>query len=79
MSYSDLVFIHWECDENIELILNQIKQAGKKAGIALCMSTVPETVKQQLMYVDAVLLLTIPEPGSSGQKFDMDGLLTLIN
>ena len=28
-----------------------------------------------LMYVDAVLLLTIPEPGSSGQKFDMDGLL----
>jgi pentose-5-phosphate-3-epimerase/putative flippase GtrA len=75
LSYSDIVFIHWECDEHIETILKKIQQAGKKAGIALCMSTVPEKIEQQLIHVDAVLLLTIPKPGSSGQKFDMDGLV----
>ena len=75
LSYSDIVFIHWECDEHIETILKQIQQSGKKAGIALCMSTVPEKIEQQLKNVDAVLLLTIPEPGRSGQKFDMDGLV----
>ena len=73
--YSDIVFIHWECDENIEIILKQIQQSGKKAGIAICMSTVPEKIEQQLKNVDAVLLLTIPEPGRSGQKFDTDGLV----
>ena len=70
MYYSDIVFIHWECDEHIETILKQIQKSGKKAGIALCMSTVPEKIEQQLINVDAVLLLTIPEPGRSGQKFD---------
>jgi len=75
LEYSDTIFVHWECDEEIETILKQIKQSGKKAGIALCMSTFPETVEKQLKNVDAVLLLTIPEPGRSGQKFDMDGLV----
>jgi ribulose-phosphate 3-epimerase len=72
---SDLVYIHWECDEPLEPILKQIQQAGKKAGIALCMSTAPEKIEQELKNVDAVLLLTIPEPGRSGQKFDMEGLV----
>ena len=74
LSYSDVVFIHWECDEHIETILKQIQQSGKKAGIALCMGTEPEKIEQQLKNVDAVLLLTIPEPGRSGQKFDTMGL-----
>lgn len=75
LSYSDLVFIHWECDEHIETILKQIQLSGKKAGIAVCMSTVPKKIEQYLINVDAVLLLTIPEPGRSGQRFDMEGLV----
>jgi ribulose-phosphate 3-epimerase len=75
LNYSDIIFIHWECDEHIETILKHIKQSGKKAGIALCMSTDPKKIEQQLINVDAVLLLTIPEAGRSGQKFDMDGLV----
>ena len=74
LRYSDVVYIHWECDEHIETILKQIQNSGKKAGIALCMSTLPEKIEHQLINVDAVLLLTIPEPGKSGQKFDTNGL-----
>jgi ribulose-phosphate 3-epimerase len=74
LSYSDIVYIHWECNEPLKPILKQIQQAGKKAGIALCMITNPEMIEQELKNVDAVLLLTIPEPGRSGQKFDMEAL-----
>ena len=33
LRYSDVVYIHWECDEHIETILKQIQKSGKKAGI----------------------------------------------
>jgi ribulose-phosphate 3-epimerase len=75
LSYSDTVYIHWECDEPLEPILKQIQHARKKAGIALNMGTTPEKIEQELKNVEAVLLLTIPEPGRSGQKFDMEGLV----
>jgi pentose-5-phosphate-3-epimerase/putative flippase GtrA len=74
LPYSDLVFIHWECEEQIETIIKQIQQAGKKVGIALCMGSEPTLIESHLKNLDAVLLLTIPEPGRSGQKFDVDGL-----
>ena len=35
----------------------------------------PKKIEQQLINFDAVLLLTISEPGRSGQRFDMDGLV----
>ena len=38
------------------------------------MSTTPVKAQKVLEKADAVLLLTIPESGKSGQKFDMDGL-----
>ena len=58
----------------MESSLKKIKKSGKKAGIALTMETRPEDVIGLLKKADYVLLLTIPNPGSSGQKFDTEGL-----
>jgi len=74
LPYSDVIYIHAECNENLESLLKIIKKEGKKAGIALTMETKPNAVKELLKEADSILLLTIPEAGSSGQKFDMDGL-----
>ena len=72
--HSDVIYIHAECDENIDMIFEKIKSNGKKAGLALTISTNPEDVLDHLKKSSHVLLLTIPEPGSSGQKFDSGGL-----
>ena len=71
--YSDVVYIHAECKENISILIKNIKSSGKKAGIALTMDTNPLDVPE-LNKVDYVLLLTIRNPGYSGQKFDIEGI-----
>lgn len=74
LTYSDVIYIHAEIKNNVKSLIHKIKQSGKKAGIALTMATNPNDILDLLKIVDYVLLLTIPKPGSSGQKFDMDGL-----
>jgi ribulose-phosphate 3-epimerase len=74
LPYSDVVYVHAECDENVSEILDRIKNSGKKAGLAITMATNPHEVIELLKKTVYVLLLTIPKPGSSGQKFDVDGL-----
>ncbi len=74
LPYSDIVYIHWECNEDVKTVLDSIHHAGKKAGVALTMQTTLDDLKEIFNKIDAVLLLTISEPGYSGQKFDMDGL-----
>ena len=74
LPYSDVVFVHSECDENVSEILKRIKNSGKKAGLAITMATNPHEVIELLKKTFYVLLLTIPKLGISGQKFDMDGL-----
>tara|TARA_Y100001970_G_scaffold281852_1_gene393501 strand:- start:39066 stop:40166 length:1101 start_codon:yes stop_codon:yes gene_type:complete len=74
LPYSDVVYVHVECGKDIESLISKIKKAGKKAGIALTMSTDIKSVSSLLIKADYILLLTIPNPGSSGQKFDLNGL-----
>jgi pentose-5-phosphate-3-epimerase/putative flippase GtrA len=72
--YSDVIYVHAECNENIDEIFNNIKSAGKNAGLALTMNTKIADVIHYIKKADYLLLLTIPSPGNSGQKFDFDGL-----
>jgi len=72
--YSDTVYIHWECEEDIEEMISLLQRDGKKAGVALCMSTDLDEVQGVLDKVSAVLLLTIEEPGRSGQTFELNAL-----
>ncbi|MDC0235085.1 GtrA family protein [Candidatus Marinimicrobia bacterium] len=74
LPYSDVIYIHVECKDNIKLLIKKIKQSGKKAGIALTMATNPDDILDILEIANYVLLLTIPKPGSSGQKFDIDSI-----
>ncbi len=74
LPHSDVVYIHAESEENIDELLDKIRIKNKMAGLALTMSTNPYKVSDLLIKADYVLLLTIPNPGSSGQKFDSDGL-----
>jgi len=74
LPYSDIVFVHWECDEPLDNLIMSIRSENVRAGVALTMETTPEQAADTLKNIDSVLLLTIPNPGKSGQKFDIDGL-----
>lgn len=71
---SDVIYLHVEIKENIITLLKKIKSRGKKTGIAIFMQTELSEIKNLFSEVDSVLLLTIPHPGQSGQKFDFDAL-----
>ncbi len=74
LPFSDIVYVHYECSEDLKELFRFIKDGGKKIGMALTMDTKIEKVKSLIKNVDHLLLLTIPNPGNSGQKFDMEGL-----
>jgi pentose-5-phosphate-3-epimerase/putative flippase GtrA len=74
LPYSHTVYVHWECDESLDQLLKTIRSADVHPGVALTMDTAPDETGIDLGNADSVLLLTIQEPGKSGQKFDMDGL-----
>ena len=72
--YSDVVFVHAECKENVSQTLDLIKESGRHPGLALQLSTKLNDVVDLLKKSEYVLLLTIPSPGSSGQSFDNRGI-----
>ena len=74
LTYSDVVYIHEESKKDIRSLFKKIKNSGKKAGLALLMSTEINEIIELIKEADYVLLLTIPKPGSSGQKFDPGAL-----
>ena len=74
LPYSDIIYFHAECKENLYSLVDKIQQSGRKAGVALPMQTEPKDVIHLLKKSNAVLLLTVQKPGKSGQHFDIDGL-----
>jgi len=74
LPYSDLIYVHWECDEPIEHVLQSIRSENVRTGIAFTMKTDPSEAQSVLPQVDSILLLTISQPGQSGQEFDATGL-----
>jgi len=72
LPYVDIIYIHAEIDEDMHEVFKTIENAGVKAGIAVGISEKLESIYPFLEYVKHVLLLAIPKPGFSGQKFDME-------
>ncbi|XID90974.1 ribulose-phosphate 3-epimerase [Paenibacillaceae bacterium WGS1546] len=62
------VSFHIEATSQPVKYLTQIRQAGKRAGIALNPHASPEFLANIAPYVDYVLVMTV-EPGFAGQKF----------
>lgn len=76
---ADIITFHLETDrENVLKAVSMIKDAGKKAGIALKPATKPQEIYPYLNLLDMVLVMTV-EPGFGGQSFMPDMLEKIEN
>jgi pentose-5-phosphate-3-epimerase/putative flippase GtrA len=74
LPYADFVIVHHEIDEDLNGVLAAIGAAGKQAGMALMSQTPLEGARPFLGRIKVLMLLTIKEPGRSGQEFQMEAL-----
>ena len=65
---ADLICVHQEACRHLDRTVNQIKEAGLKAGVGLNPATPISTLDCILPQVDMVLLMSV-NPGFGGQRF----------
>ena len=65
---ADLVTVHVEACPHLNRVLNQIREAGAKAGAALNPSTPPDALQWVLDDLDLILVMSV-NPGFGGQSF----------
>jgi len=65
---ADVIIVHQETSPHLHRIIQQIKAAGKMAGISLTPSTPVILVEDILPLLDLVLIMTV-NPGFGGQDF----------
>lgn len=65
---SSIITVHQEVCDHLDRVINQIKEAGCKAGVSLNPATPIENLTNILSEVDLVLLMTV-NPGFGGQEF----------
>lgn len=68
---SEWITVHVECDENVAVLLDDLKRRGVKRGLSLKPGTDIECLSPFLNQVDMVLVMTV-EPGFGGQSFMAD-------
>lgn len=64
---ADIITVHQETCIHLDRTINQIKELGAKAGVALNPATPVSTIECILEQVDMVLIMTV-NPGFGGQK-----------
>lgn len=60
--------VHWEACPHLHRVVQQIKEAGMKAGVTLNPATPVSMLSDIITEVDMVLLMSV-NPGFGGQKF----------
>ena len=65
---ADIITVHAEACTHLDRVVNQIKEAGCKAGVALNPATPVSVLECILGQVDMVLIMSV-NPGFGGQKF----------
>ena len=70
IDYSDTIFIHWEITENLNELRKKIEAKNKKFGIAITLKTQPKKILNILKKSSNLLILSIDDPGFSGQSFN---------
>jgi ribulose-phosphate 3-epimerase len=65
---ADLVTVHAEATPHLQRVLAQIRETGKKAGVALNPATPPDVLEFVLDEIDLVLVMSV-NPGFGGQTF----------
>ena len=64
----EYITIHYEINDNIDNILQAIKNKGYKVGLAIKPKTKIDEVKEYLNKIDMLLIMSV-EPGYGGQSF----------
>lgn len=65
---ADVIIVHQEVSPHIYRTLEQIRDLGKSAGVAINPGTPAETLSQILHLADLILVMTV-SPGFGGQTF----------
>lgn len=65
---ADWISVHAEAANHLHRLVQQIKDAGCKAGVVINPATPVESLNEILPYVDFILLMSV-NPGFGGQKF----------
>ena len=65
---SDSIIVHQENNHHLQRLIQRIRDAGKKAGVAINPATPVSTLENILPELDVVLIMTV-NPGFGGQKF----------
>lgn len=65
---SDIIVVHYEACTHPHRVVSQIRNLGKKSGIALNPLTPLSVLKDLLAHIDMVLIMTV-NPGYAGQSF----------
>ncbi len=73
---ADIITIHPEATDNLQLSISKIKELKKKVGISLNPETKIDIITKYLDQIDLVLIMSV-NPGFGGQKF-MPEVLTKI-
>ncbi len=69
LPFSDVVYVHGDINKDLNQIISEIQNMGKSVGIALRINSKIDNYIKLLQKADYVLLLTIENPGNSGQSF----------
>ena len=70
IEYSDILYIHWEIKENLDVVRKMVLSSGKKFGVAITLKTPPKKILKILKKSSNLLILSIDDPGFSGQRFN---------
>jgi ribulose-phosphate 3-epimerase len=65
---ADIVTVHWEATVHANRLIQQIKENGVRAGLAINPATSLSVLDQILPYVDLLLVMSV-NPGFSGQTY----------
>ncbi len=65
---ADLIIVHQEASPHLQRIVQQIKDLGRRAGVAINPATPSVVLEEILECVDLVLVMTV-NPGFGGQEF----------
>lgn len=70
----DRIFIHCEINENIEELLSLIKENNCQSGLVIHNIDQLSVFEKHHNVIDSLLVLSIENPGYSGQSFKLDAL-----
>lgn len=73
---ADVITVHYEACPHLHRTIQQIKETGAKAGVALNPHTPVHLLKEIIEELDLVLIMSV-NPGFGGQKFIYNSLLKI--